>query len=74
MLDTVKDKPVGQVFGGSFSWDAQLDALADIYLAVGHQSTHMAALTSIVRILVKPHRSRYYHLVLSALVHGYLRV
>ncbi|KAI9886639.1 MAG: hypothetical protein M1823_001553 [Watsoniomyces obsoletus] len=31
VLEREKDKPVGRVFGGRFSWDDSVDALADVY-------------------------------------------
>lgn len=34
VLEKEKDKPIGQVFDGRFSWDAMLDAIADVYLGV----------------------------------------
>jgi hypothetical protein len=34
VLEKEKDKPIGQVFDGRFSWAALLDALADVYLGV----------------------------------------
>lgn len=34
VLEKQKDKPIGQVFDGRFSWDAMLDAVADVYLGV----------------------------------------
>jgi hypothetical protein len=35
VLEKEKDKPIGQVFDGRFSWAALLDAVADVYLGVG---------------------------------------
>jgi hypothetical protein len=34
VLEKEKDKPIGQVFDGRFSWAALLDAVADVYLGV----------------------------------------
>jgi len=34
VLEKEKDKPIGQVFDGRFSWPALLDAVADVYLGV----------------------------------------
>jgi hypothetical protein len=34
VLEKEKDKPIGQVFDGRFSWAALLDAAADVYLGV----------------------------------------
>jgi len=34
ILEKEKDKPIGQVFDGRFSWAALLDAVADVYLGV----------------------------------------
>lgn len=34
ILEKEKDKPVGQVFDGRFSWSALFDTVADVYLGV----------------------------------------
>ncbi|GAB7332676.1 hypothetical protein MBLNU13_g04429t1 [Cladosporium sp. NU13] len=34
VLEKEKDKPIGQVFDGRFSWAALLDAVADVYLGL----------------------------------------
>lgn len=34
VLEKEKDKPIGQVFDGRFSWAALIDAVADVYLGV----------------------------------------
>lgn len=31
-----KDKPIGRIFGGPFSWSDAIDAAADVYNGVGH--------------------------------------
>jgi hypothetical protein len=47
VLEKEKDKPIGQVFDGRFSWAALLDAVADVYLGVCFPHSPSTALSLI---------------------------
>jgi hypothetical protein len=48
VLEKEKDKPIGQVFDGRFSWAALLDALADVYLGVRLSQSKVSVLELIL--------------------------